>query len=76
MRENKHYKDLKYGYVIDFVDIKENFDETNEKYLNELKRFNTGLSDESFKLFFYAKRTYRNTLTEQKMPYFQYTMVI
>ncbi|AKF40948.1 deoxyribonuclease HsdR [Mycoplasmopsis canis] len=45
-RVNRPYKDMKYGYVIDFVDIKENFDETNEKYLNELKRFNTGLSDE------------------------------
>ena len=31
---------LEYGYVIDFADIKKNFDETNEAYLKELNRFN------------------------------------
>lgn len=39
-RVNRPYKDNKYGYVIDFADIKKNFDETNEAYLKELNRFN------------------------------------
>lgn len=39
-RVNRPYKDNRYGYVIDFADIKANFDETNEAYLQELNRFN------------------------------------
>lgn len=39
-RVNRPYKDFKYGYVVDFVDIKENFDATNERYLKELNRTN------------------------------------
>ena len=39
-RVNRPYKDMKYGFVIDFADIKRNFDETNEAYLKELSRFN------------------------------------
>lgn len=37
-RVNRPYKDFKYGYVVDFVDIKENFDSTNDRYLRELNR--------------------------------------
>lgn len=37
-RVNRPYKDFKYGYVVDFVDIKENFMETNSRYLKELNR--------------------------------------
>lgn len=39
-RVNRPYKDNKYGYVIDFANIKKNFEETNEAYLRELNRFN------------------------------------
>jgi type I restriction enzyme R subunit len=39
-RVNRPYKDMRYGYLIDFADIKRNFDETNEAYLRELNRFN------------------------------------
>lgn len=39
-RVNRPYKDNFYGYVIDFADIKKNFEETNEAYLKELNRFN------------------------------------
>lgn len=39
-RVNRPYKDNKYGYVIDFADIRKNFDETNKAYLEELSRFN------------------------------------
>lgn len=38
-RVNRPYKDNRYGYIIDFADIKKNFDETNEAYLKELNRF-------------------------------------
>lgn len=39
-RVNRPYKNNRYGYIIDFADIKQNFDETNEAYLKELNRFN------------------------------------
>lgn len=39
-RVNRPYKNNRYGYVIDFADIKANFEETNANYLKELNRFN------------------------------------
>ena len=39
-RVNRPYKNNRYGYVIDFANIKQNFEETNEAYLKELNRFN------------------------------------
>ena len=39
-RVNRPYKNNRYGYVIDFANIKQNFEETNEAYLRELNRFN------------------------------------
>lgn len=39
-RVNRPYKDMRYGFLIDFADIKQNFEETNEAYLQELNRFN------------------------------------
>ncbi|MCD8291951.1 MAG: DEAD/DEAH box helicase family protein, partial [Prevotella sp.] len=37
-RVNRPYKDFRYGYVVDFVNIKEKFEETNNRYLQELNR--------------------------------------
>lgn len=39
-RVNRPYLGMRYGFVIDFADIKRNFKETNEAYLQELNRFN------------------------------------
>lgn len=39
-RVNRTYKTHNYGYIIDFADIKENFDQTNANYLKELNKFN------------------------------------
>lgn len=39
-RVNRPYGQNRYGYIIDFADIKQNFRETNEAYLAELKKFN------------------------------------
>ncbi|MCM1141215.1 MAG: HsdR family type I site-specific deoxyribonuclease, partial [Muribaculum sp.] len=50
-RVNRPYKNLHHGYVIDFADIKRNFEATNEAYLQELNRFNdideTGLGNDT-----------------------------
>lgn len=39
-RVNRPYKDMKYGYLVDFANIKANFDEINKQYLSELTKFN------------------------------------
>lgn len=39
-RVNRPYKAMRYGFLIDFADIKRNFEQTNEAYLQELNRFN------------------------------------
>ena len=39
-RVNRPYGSNRYGYIIDFADIKKNFDETNAAYLAELNKFN------------------------------------
>lgn len=36
-RVNRPYKHMQYGYVVDFVDITEQYEETNRRYLEELK---------------------------------------
>ncbi|PAF46994.1 deoxyribonuclease HsdR [Helicobacter sp. 12S02634-8] len=50
-RINRPYKDNRYGYIIDFADIKSNFEQTNEAYMRELNRFNdpdeTGAGNET-----------------------------
>lgn len=36
-RVNRTYKNFRYGYVVDFADIKKEFDKTNKDYFNELQ---------------------------------------
>jgi len=36
-RVNRPYKGMKYGYVVDFADIREEFDRTNKEYFKELQ---------------------------------------
>ena len=39
-RVNRPYKNNRYGcYIIDFADIKRNFEETNEAYLSGIESF-------------------------------------
>ena len=37
-RVNRPYKKMQYGYIVDFVDITEQYEETNRRYLEELKK--------------------------------------
>lgn len=39
-RVNRTYRKHTYGYIVDFADIKENFEQTNAHYLEELNKFN------------------------------------
>ena len=44
-RVNRPYGEMRKGFVIDFADIKENFEQTNAAYLKELNRFNNPEGD-------------------------------
>jgi type I restriction enzyme R subunit len=37
-RVNRPYKNFKYGYVVDFADIRKEFDKTNKEYFKELQQ--------------------------------------
>lgn len=39
-RVNRSYKNMSFGYLIDFVGIEENYDKTTDDYLKELNQFN------------------------------------
>ncbi|EJB59051.1 type I restriction enzyme, R subunit [Helicobacter pylori Hp H-30] len=41
-RVNRPYNNMSFGYLIDFVGIKENYDKTTDDYLKELNQFNQG----------------------------------
>ena len=45
-RVNRPYKEFKYGYVVDFANIKQNFEDTNNEYLRELNRCDEGLFED------------------------------
>ncbi|GAA9708196.1 hypothetical protein VN0016_04360 [Helicobacter pylori] len=44
-RVNRSYKNMSFGYLIDFVGIKENYDKTTDDYLKELNQFNQSYSN-------------------------------
>ncbi|PUD13539.1 type I restriction endonuclease subunit R, partial [Helicobacter pylori] len=44
-RVNRPYHNMSFGYLIDFVGIKENYDKTTDDYLKELNQFNQGDSN-------------------------------
>ncbi len=44
-RVNRSYNNMSFGYLIDFVGIKENYDKTTDDYLKELNRFNQSNSN-------------------------------
>lgn len=41
-RVNRPYKQMQFGYVVDFADIQDNFDQINDAYARELNQFGTG----------------------------------
>lgn len=79
-RVNRPYKDNKYGYLIDFADIKQNFKETNEAYLKELNRFNdeseTGIENitDTLSQIIESPETLLNEIKEAKQVLFNYTV--
>lgn len=77
-RVNRPYKENKYGYVIDFADIKKNFDEINDAYLKELSKFNDSneVGDDARNTLTQViedKEELLNQLKQMKQVLFEYT---
>ena len=78
-RVNRPYPGMRYGFVIDFADIKRNFKETNEAYLQELNRFNdvdeTGESAaaDTFTQVIEDKEEILNQMKKVRQTLFNYT---
>lgn len=78
-RVNRPYPGMRYGFVIDFADIKRNFKETNEAYLQELNRFNdvdeTGESaaTDTFTQVIEDKEEILNQMKKFRQTLFNYT---
>ena len=78
-RVNRPYKDNKYGFIIDFADIKSNFEQTNEAYLKELNRFNdpnevgTGNVTDTFTQVIENKDALIRQMQEVRQVLFDYT---
>lgn len=78
-RVNRPYRDMRYGFLIDFADIKRNFDETNEAYLQELNRFNDvketgeGNNTETFAQVIESKDEIFEQMKEIRQVLFEYS---
>ena len=70
-RVNRTYKNFKYGYVVDFADIRAEFDATNKAYFDELQ---TELGDEMehYSNLFKSKEEIEEEISEIKEILFHY----
>ncbi len=78
-RVNRPYGNNRYGFVIDFADIKQNFDATNEAYLRELTRFQSSDSSgqdhrkDAFEQILEDRETLIAQMREVRQTLFAYT---
>ena len=70
-RVNRPYKDYHYGYVVDFANIKDEFDKTNKAYFDELQA-ELGDEIENYTNIFKSKEEIENDLVEIKNQIFLY----
>lgn len=70
-RVNRPYKKMRYGYIVDFVDITEEYEETNRRYLEELRE---DIDDEIIDIndMIIDVEKIKNTITELENQLFDY----
>ncbi|MFP6145765.1 DEAD/DEAH box helicase family protein [Helicobacter pylori] len=69
-RVNRSYNNMSFGYLIDFVGIKENYDKTTDDYLKELNQFNQ--SDSNIKDIFADRKTLEKDIKNAYDDLFDY----
>ncbi|MFZ9180431.1 MAG: type I restriction endonuclease subunit R [Rickettsiales bacterium] len=72
-RVNRTYKKFRYGYVVDFADIKKEFDKTNEAYLKELQG-ELGNEFENYSLLFKSREEINQEIEEIKDLLFRFDL--
>ena len=73
-RVNRPYKDIRFGYVIDFADIRQNFNDINNAYAAELGKFDTGQSeDASVEHVMVSEDEIKETMWDVQEVLFDYT---
>ena len=70
-RVNRPYRNFKYGYVVDFADIREEFDRTNAEYFKELQE-QLGDDFKTYSNIFLSKEEIEASIKEIKNKLFQY----
>ncbi|GAA7698896.1 type I restriction endonuclease subunit R [Helicobacter pylori] len=73
-RVNRSYNNMSFGYLIDFVGIKENYDKTTDDYLKELNQFNQSgaNSDSNLKDIFADRKTLEKDIKNAYDDLFNY----
>ncbi|WP_285338883.1 type I restriction endonuclease subunit R [Vibrio parahaemolyticus] len=70
-RVNRTYKDFRYGYVVDFADIRKEFDATNKAYFDELQS-ELGDELESYSKLFKSQEEIRQEIEHIKDVLFRF----
>lgn len=70
-RVNRPYKNFKYGYVVDFADIREEFDRTNAAYFNELQQ-QLGEDFKTYSNIFLTQEEIEKSIKEIENKLFEY----
>jgi type I restriction enzyme R subunit len=70
-RVNRTYKDFRYGYVVDFADIRKEFDATNKAYFDELQS-ELGDEIESYSKLFKSQDEVRQEIEHIKDVLFRF----
>ncbi len=72
-RVNRTYKKFRYGYVVDFADIKKEFDKTNKAYFKELQG-ELGNEFENYSLLFKSREEIEQEIEEIKDLLFRFDL--
>jgi len=72
-RVNRPYKKFNYGYVVDFADIRKNFEETNRAYFEELQ-LELGDEWEKYSNLFKSKEEIEGEIKDIKEKLFSYDL--
>lgn len=72
-RVNRPYKDFKYGFVVDFADIRKEFEATNRAYFEELQ-LELGDEMQNYSNLFMSKEDIENEIANIKERLFEYDL--
>lgn len=72
-RVNRPYKKFKFGYVVDFADIRSEFDKTNKEYFEELKA-DLGDEMENYSNLFMSKEEIEEAIQDIREKLFHYDL--